>query len=379
MRNRSEYFRNRKFKVSEQTNHWKNNWRNGALRLLERILIRGNVSDLLGGNLSHISHLPEVNMQLKSLNKVKDGEILPELRISPVGSNFSVKLNEVLQPQFLLELESLKVDVRSGLAQIDSGFVIDSTLVQWQRLLFRGGMSHSVARLSKKLPSKSGIWTVLPFSPFYFHTLVEDIPQVLAARRFNKEVKIITSSRNPKWTFELLNALGIEFETTKENAFRFEHYIAVTSPRGISSSNVALIKSSVIAMIQSSGERRLFLSRGKTLDRSDSALEDEVMKLLSTIGFESIDPSTMSVSEQIEVFSTACAIVGLHGGAMTNIIWCNEGTQVIEIYNHPYRTHDFARLAAACRHDYSCLDLRPDSTNEEIARSIYELLTPEKE
>jgi len=363
------YFNNRKFNSNEQINHWRNNWRNGVIRFVERVLTRRNISDLLGGNLTHINHLPEVRSQLKNLKKINDGELLPQLIISPINGGYRVALDEVIQPQLALELNHLNVDIRSGLAQLDSGFVIDSTLVQWQRLLFRGGMAHSVARLSKKIPEKPGTWIVLPFSPYYFHTLVEDLPLILEARKINPHAKVLTSGSNPKWTFELLDLLDIEFESTELNACKFENYIAITSPRGISHRAVTLIRSA--ARVQTKlRSRKIFITRGSSLDRSDADLESAIMNELTALGFEAINPSGIPVSEQIELFSSAQAIIGLHGGALTNMIWSEPGARVMEIFNHPYRTHDFARLAAACHHNYSCFELDLDTPKVEIAKLI---------
>ena len=378
MSKRTQYFKNRKFNSNEQFNHWKNNWRNGVIRLIERILTKGNLSDLLGGNLTQVRHLPEVKKQLKSLRRISDGGILEVSEIRPINGDYELDLQEIIQPQYLLELNHLRVDVRSGLAQLESGFVTDATLSQWQRLLFRGGMSHSVARLSKNLAEKSGTWIVLPFSPYYFHTLVEDLPLLLAARQAVPEVEVLTSSSNPKWTFELLNFFNLDYETTDQNAYRIERYIAITAPRGISRYAIDLIRSSQGFGGKSTQTKSIFISRGEGLDRSDSALEVAIMEKLSKIGFESVNPAQLSIPEQAALFKSARVIVGIHGGGLSNMIWSSPGSKVVEIFNHPYRTHDFARLAAACDHKYSCIEIDLNVNYDNFANLIYEHLISEK-
>ncbi len=368
----ASYFKNRKLNFSEQFAHWKSNWRNGFLRLVERILTGRNVSDLLGGNLTQIQHLPEVRSQLVETIKINTGEVLDEVRIAPIAGDYQFVINEVIQPQLLLQIQNLKVDIKSGLAQLESGFVVDSTLAQWQRLLYRGGMSHSISRLSKSLPFKNGTWIVLPFSPYYFHTLVEDIPLILEARRYNREVRVLTSNQNPHWTFEILKLMNINFEISMLKAIRFENYLAVTAPRGISEKAVELIRSQV-DLVRGGEKIRLFLARGTSLDRADAALETAVMERLDDLGFELVNPSTMSVSEQVKLFSSAEIVVGMHGGALANIVWANPGTHVIELFNHPYRTQDFARLAAACKHRYSCIEASDELTDKAVASLIYDI------
>lgn len=375
LKTKISYFKNRKISSSEQFQHWKNNWRNGILRLTERLLTKRNISDLLGGNLLQVFHLPEVKNQLKSITRVSDGAALPAFVAPQVNGNESIVLNEVILPQYSLELKNLTVDARSGLAQLDAGFLIDSTLAHWQRLLYRGGMAHSVARLSETLEFKTGTWIVLPFSPYYFHTLIEDIPLILEARRVNPKVRVMTSSKNPVWTFELLEIMGVEYVASETNAFKFENYVAITSPRAISPLAVQIIHSA-IGIKHKRGNQKIFISRGSGLDRSDINLEKSIMNYLEPVGFQAVDPSKLSVAEQILIFSEAKIIVGLHGGALANMIWCKPGAQVIEIFNHPYRTHDFIRLSAACKHQYSWVEQNTDISNEEVAKMIFNQVSP---
>jgi capsular polysaccharide biosynthesis protein len=166
--------------------------------------------------------------------------------------------------------------------------------------------------------------------------------------------------------------MNINFEISILKAIRFENYLAVTAPRGISEKAVELIRSQV-DLVRGGEKKRLFRARGASLDRADAALEAAVMERLDDLGFELVNPSTMSVSEQVKLFSSAEIVVGMHGGALANIVWANPGTHVIELFNHPYRTQDFARLAAACKHRYSCIEASDELTDKAVASLIYDI------
>ena len=80
--------------------------------------------------------------------------------------------------------------------------------------------------------------------------------------------------------------------------------------------------------------RRLFVCR-----RSHSRLllnEDEVWALLFPLGFERVEPAQVANAEQ--VFSEAEAVVGVHGAALTNLLFCKPGTKVLELLpsDHSY-------------------------------------------
>lgn len=92
------------------------------------------------------------------------------------------------------------------------------------------------------------------------------------------------------------------------------------------------IKSSLIQCSSNSGgnSNRIIVSRGSSTTRR-WLNENECKESLNTLGFELIDPSKLSLSEQVKAFSSAEIILGPHGAGLTNIMFCNPGTKVIEI------------------------------------------------
>lgn len=78
--------------------------------------------------------------------------------------------------------------------------------------------------------------------------------------------------------------------------------------------------------------RRLYISRKKTRRRS-IVNEDELTACLSRHHFQTVDCEEMTVAEQASLFSEAAIIIGSHGSAFTNLVFCNPGTAVIDIFN----------------------------------------------
>ncbi len=60
--------------------------------------------------------------------------------------------------------------------------------------------------------------------------------------------------------------------------------------------------------------------------------ESALIPLLVDLGFELHDPSNLSVREQREIFQQANVVVGCHGAGLTNLVWCERGTCVVEIH-----------------------------------------------
>ncbi|WP_310962210.1 glycosyltransferase family 61 protein [Nocardioides terrisoli] len=82
--------------------------------------------------------------------------------------------------------------------------------------------------------------------------------------------------------------------------------------------------------------RRLYLSRGTKRNTRRLVDEDRHMKVLEHHGFTTIDPGTLSVQEQIDVFAAAEAIVAPHGAALTNLAFANPGLRLLELFAPNY-------------------------------------------
>jgi capsular polysaccharide biosynthesis protein len=48
-------------------------------------------------------------------------------------------------------------------------------------------------------------------------------------------------------------------------------------------------------------------------------------------GWETVTLTGMSTKKQIELFSSASHVISTHGAGLTNLLWCQLGTKVIEI------------------------------------------------
>ena len=64
--------------------------------------------------------------------------------------------------------------------------------------------------------------------------------------------------------------------------------------------------------------------------------EREVFGFLQKEGFERYELTRLSVKDQIRLFSSASFVIGPHGAGIGNIIFCQEGTKVLEIFDPGY-------------------------------------------
>ena len=93
------------------------------------------------------------------------------------------------------------------------------------------------------------------------------------------------------------------------------------------------MKSAMPAAAVAQNGRKLFVNRnaataaGRVLNNSR-----QVEGWFMQQGFDVVYPETLSIKEQAGLFSSATVVAGVHGAGLSNIVYCREGTRVIEFY-----------------------------------------------
>ena len=77
--------------------------------------------------------------------------------------------------------------------------------------------------------------------------------------------------------------------------------------------------------------------------------EAEIISLLRQYGFQILEDKPRSVAEQVEIYQNAEFIIGPHGASFVNILWCQPGTYLMELFAPTYFP-DFYRNMAASLH-----------------------------
>lgn len=354
MQNNSiKFFSNRKREFKEQTNYWKFNVRSGLLRLTERLLLGFNVSDMLAGNLEQVQHLDDVKSQIIKRKLIESAHL-------QLGNSNDGALNnlEASSPQYLFILKNASVDTLTGLVVLDAGFIIDSTLAKWQKIIYRGGIGSAVKRTIKAKKAFSGTHMVLPHSPYYFHILLDELPNLIRIRDEHPDCNsVIVNNLMPKWGLGLLEYFGFTTVFVTESTLRVERILTVSAPRNIVKKNLDLLRRDITQM----PSKVIIVSRSGA-PREDQSLENELKNAI--LDSELVNPSELTIKEQIELFSRAKLVIGLHGGGLSNIVWMHDSGKLIELFNHPYRTSDYERLSVELGIKYVGIDVVGQTLSE---------------
>lgn len=103
----------------------------------------------------------------------------------------------------------------------------------------------------------------------------------------------------------------------------------------------------------------IFLTRRASSRIPEQLTEIEAM--FTAAGYEIVDCGKLGFRQQIEAASAAPAIAGIHGAAMTNILWAHSGTPVLELFQPQYLNACYEQIAFQGRLDYSAHVLEGES------------------
>ncbi len=182
-------------------------------------------------------------------------------------------------------------------------------------------------------------------SSAYYHWLLEDLPSYLRAKAMYPN----SWSGHPKdphpYVLDILKLLGEASQTVSIYA---AVPALVLSPKGLALSpnrqDIEILeKFHLDSKIAPGSRTRLYISRRDSGRYPDN--ESEIEKLVLDKGYEVVSLTGLTLSEQISLFSGAEVIIGTHGAGLSNIVWSNSRTRVVEIAR-PDQPDCFAKIAS---------------------------------
>ncbi|MDC0226819.1 glycosyltransferase family 61 protein, partial [Alphaproteobacteria bacterium] len=184
----------------------------------------------------------------------------------------------------------------------------------------------------------------------YYRNIITFLPRIF----FNNEKKIkLAIHRNSANKFRdfilyLCNKMNIEvqFIFLDDGFYKF---INSKIPQFINKEYSLKILNSL--KTSKAKKNKIYLTRQNSTFRN-LINEADVIEKLKKFGFEAIDLNELKIIDQIQLFSNADYIISPSGSALTNIVFCNPETKIIEIspiYNFEYEKNLKTRFQDICK------------------------------
>jgi tetratricopeptide (TPR) repeat protein len=180
----------------------------------------------------------------------------------------------------------------------------------------------------------------------YFHWMFDVLPRIELLRKsgsdFNHIDKFLVSHQLP-FQKETLLRLGIPATKILEVS-RYHHVQADTLVVPSFPGSVAWMPKWACEFLRQhflssthtlSKTERLYISRRLASDRR-IINEQELTNLLEGIGFKCITLESLSIVQQAALLASAEVVISPHGSGLSNIVFCQPGTKVIELFSPNY-------------------------------------------
>lgn len=120
----------------------------------------------------------------------------------------------------------------------------------------------------------------------------------------------------------------------------------------------------------SSNFERIYISR-KDASWRKVANESKLMDHLAKKGFKKVILGSLTVQEQIDIFSSAKVIISPNGAGLANIMFCQPGTKIIQLFTST--SDEFMKIGEYVGLDYHFLKCRianPGSKAHEVVKNL---------
>jgi len=197
----------------------------------------------------------------------------------------------------------------------------------------------------------------------YCHWLLDELPRLLVLGRQEQETSLLAhaGAAYARAAIAHFGWRGLLIEPKRRSHFQCEELLVPTLPGWTghaTTRQLALIREFAVGLpgvSDGAGEpERIYIDRAGARRRK-VADEPAVIAALAARGFVAVRLEALPWAEQINRFRRAKVIVAPHGAGLANLVFCEPGTRVIELFDRSYVNGCFWQLAALRGLDYQPL------------------------
>jgi len=221
-------------------------------------------------------------------------------------------------------------------------------------------------RLAGAWTSVLGRWCSSGGSRNYAHWMLDGLPRLALLDRFPSDTRILIPEPLLSYRRDSLKILGVldRCRPTPETHLLVENYYysSATSMPGCDNPYAIrflrdrfLKAASPVAL----ASNKIYIAR-KGGARTPLQ-EEEMIEFLQGEGWTILQAEKYSLSEQIGIFRNARAVCSIHGAGLTNLLWCDKGSKVLELCADNFLNGSLEGLALCLNLDHRFLVFPADS------------------
>ncbi|RUR54372.1 glycosyltransferase family 61 protein [Vreelandella populi] len=233
------------------------------------------------------------------------------------------------------------------------------------------------AKVLRKAPEplqiEEAIWVTERVYHNHSHWLTAHLPKLLWLRNHNLLHKVILPPNRTAAMNDSLRMLGLDpddFITYDENQPLFVKQLTVMDTDRFRPELLRLIPTAYGVHEAETPYRRILISRAKA-SRRKLINEEEIWSLLEPHGFQRVFMEDLTFQEQVTLMKETSVLVAPHGAGLTNMMFCPQGAQIVEIADLDFPNPNFYALASAMKHQYWIINAQSEGDAHPLEKNMY--------
>ena len=277
-------------------------------------------------------------MKIRTYSGTNELRKQPENLVQQDINLFKHEFKKEIQDSYVIEIKNAYLSGKNLINLKNLRFYIEHTYMN------RPPLKNIIKFILKffRLRSRSietienGVWVINNKSENYFHWMTESLTRVLSFKKLNLELPILISEdfKNLQFVKKTLDILKINYKIYEnDRVFKVKNLLLTshTAPAGNYNSNILFeLHKNLNNGKKSNLRKRLWVSR-KYSDRRYLINEDEIKPILDEYNIQVIYPEKMDYLEQVDLFRNAEFLGGVHGAALTNMLYMESNSKVLEL------------------------------------------------
>ncbi|MDJ1504102.1 glycosyltransferase family 61 protein [Xanthocytophaga agilis] len=193
----------------------------------------------------------------------------------------------------------------------------------------------------------------------YYHWTTEALPRLFSIREKAPNLTLLIHEKTPRFIDEYLRFFSFrEIVRIKDDEIVWAKklWLPMHTARGLAH-RLAVVKQlghwirSQAGIQPQKTTKKIFISREKAKYRR-AINEAEVFEFFEQLSYEKTYLEDLTLKDQIQLFTNASKIAGIHGAGFSNLLYSSQATLLTDIIHQEHQQDAFYNLADAMNVDY---------------------------
>lgn len=230
-----------------------------------------------------------------------------------------------------------------------------------RELVFRPGHGRFLrAARGEPLRMERATWILERVYHNYSHWLTAHLPKLVLLQARGELADVVLPMDPPEFVTSSLRMLGIDphdHRTFDPNRVLEIERLTLLETDRYRPELLRPVRDALSAPAPARAARRVFVSR-EACTRRRLLNEDDIWPRFEAAGFERVRMEDLDFAAQVRLMGETAVLCAPHGAGLTNMMFCREGTHVVEIADPGFPNPNFYALSSAMGHAYWYVEAR---------------------